>query len=229
VCIVLSLRRGNELWIAANRDERLDRTWQPPALLSVDPPVFGGRDLVGGGSWLAVNLSAGFVAAVTNAALGAAPGQRSRGALVVDLATAPGVEVAATRLASEDVGRYGPFNILLADSRQVLIATNYPEPRSEHPMGAVVALGNAPLTDPGDRVEAAARRVEELAAGQPRVLRRQLAALLADHDGPDPLCRHGDRYGTVCSSILMLEAGRLAGFGFCPGKPCVTEFSDLSA
>jgi hypothetical protein len=52
--------------------------------------------------------------------------------------------------------------------------------------------------------------------------------LLADHDGADPFCRHGDGYGTVCSTILVLRGTTLASYRFAPGPPCKTTFSEIS-
>ena len=56
---------------------------------------------------------------------------------------------------------------------------------------------------------------------------RSLQELLADHEGADPLCRHGDGYGTVCSTILTLRAGTVGRYLFAPGAPCTTPFSPV--
>ena len=110
MCILLALSRdsgGGELWIAANRDEHLDRPWQPPRVLVEAPLVFGGRDLAGGGTWLAANLDAGFVVGVTNARLGAEPRERSRGRLVLDIASERSLPDALALLAEIEWPRYG--------------------------------------------------------------------------------------------------------------------------
>ncbi|MBD0276211.1 MAG: NRDE family protein, partial [Acetobacteraceae bacterium] len=86
MCTVVILRRPGEFWpvvLGANRDERLDRAWDPPAAWWPDRPgVVGGRDRDAGGTWMAAN-GAGVVAAVLNrpGSLGRAPGKRSRGEL----------------------------------------------------------------------------------------------------------------------------------------------------
>jgi uncharacterized protein with NRDE domain len=230
VCILLAIRRdagGGELWVAANRDERLDRPWQPPGLLNPDPPVFGGRDLVGGGSWLAVNLREGFVVGVTNARLGAPPAERSRGRLVVDVVTEGTLADAVALLSELELSRYGPFNLLLADTRDCWLATNAPGARIERADADVVAIGNDPLGAPGERVVAAAERAAAVAGSPDADLERSLRTLLADHEGADPLCRHGDRYGTVCSTVLALEPGRIVRYAFAPGPPCTTPFAAL--
>ncbi|HVN31882.1 MAG TPA: NRDE family protein [Thermoanaerobaculaceae bacterium] len=230
MCILLAIRRPageGELWVAANRDERLDRPWQPPQLLVPDPPVFGGRDLVGGGSWLAVNLRAGFVVGVTNARLGIPPAERSRGRLVVDLAAEQSLADAGALLSELDLSRYGPFDLMLADARECWLATNSPEASIEARRESVVAVGNDPLAEPGERVMDAARRGRLLAGLPEGELASSLATLLADHEGADPLCRHGDGYGTVCSTILVLRGTTLADYRFAPGPPCTTPFATL--
>jgi len=86
MCTVVILRRPGESWpvvIGANRDEKLDRPWDPPAAWWPDRPgVVGGRDREAGGTWMAAN-DAGVVATVLNrpGSLGPAPGKRSRGEL----------------------------------------------------------------------------------------------------------------------------------------------------
>ncbi|HLE61479.1 MAG TPA: NRDE family protein, partial [Thermoanaerobaculaceae bacterium] len=166
MCILLAIRRpgnGGELWVAANRDERLDRPWRSPHMLVPEPPVFGGRDLVGGGSWLTTNLHAGFVVGVTNARPGAPPAQRSRGRLVVDLAAERTLADAVALLSELEFSRYGEFNLLLADARDSWLATNAPTARIDAGEENVVAIGNEPLTGPGERVVAAAERARFLA------------------------------------------------------------------
>jgi hypothetical protein len=51
-----------------------------------------------------------------------------------------------------------------------------------------------------------------------------LRAFLASHEGERPVCKHGDRFGTVSSTIYA--AGRLLHAG---GPPCRAPFADLSA
>jgi uncharacterized protein with NRDE domain len=216
------------LCIAANRDESLDRPWQSPRLLAPDPPVFGGRDLVGGGSWLAVNLEAGFVVAVTNARLGAAPRERSRGTLVLDLASERSLPHAVALASELELARYGEFNLLLADAWARWLATNEPAPLIERVEGPVIAVGNSRLSEPGERVLAAADRAGKLADLTGEVLLEFLRNLLADHGGTDPLCRHGVRYGTVCSSLIVLRGRQVLDYRFAPGPPCTTPYAPVA-
>src|SRR5579859_5683856 len=75
--------------LAANRDELIDRPAEPPQLLVNNPPIVGGRDLLGGGTWLAV-AEGERVCAVTNRRTGIKgevirdPSRRSRGEIPVE-------------------------------------------------------------------------------------------------------------------------------------------------
>jgi uncharacterized protein with NRDE domain len=227
MCLLVALRRDGALWLGANRDERLDRPWDPPALLVPAPPVLGGRDVQGGGSWLATNLAAPFVAAVTNARLGAPAGERSRGQLVLDAAMQESLPEAVALLEELDLARYGPFNLLLADAADAFLATNWPQARVESVAGTLLAIGNDSLDDPGPRTRVAALRSRELARLGDAALESALVELLSDHAGEDPFCRHGERYGTVCSTLLRLDAAGVALYRFAAGPPCTTAFADV--
>ncbi len=228
MCLLLALRRPDELVVAANRDERLARPWQPPALLVADPPVFGGTDLAAGGSWLALNLEAGFVVAVTNARLGAPPGERSRGHLVVDAAMERSLPDAVALLAELDLRRYGPFNLLVADVQDLWLATNEPGPSLRRVEAPFAVLGNDALDAPGQRVLAAQVHADRLLGLRADVLRDALVEVLADHGGDDPFCRHGEWYGTVCSTLVRLTPIGVSAYEFAPGPPCVTPFASVA-
>ncbi len=225
MCVLLALRRDGRLWIGANRDERLDRPWLPPRELVADPPVWGGLDLEGGGTWLAVNLQGGFAVGVTNARLGARPGERSRGRLVLDVAAERSLPEAVALLGELDLTLYGAFNLLLASPLAVWVASNAPAVQVCHEEGAVTVLGNDPLATGSPRVREAARRLRSLAGGA--VSCDAMAALLADHDGDDPLCRHGERFGTVSSTVLCMAPGGAVEYRFAPGRPCSTAFTPV--
>jgi hypothetical protein len=68
VCTILLAWRahpGVPIVLAANRDELIARPSQSPGVLQTHPLVLGGRDLVAGGTWLAVGID-GTLCAVTN-------------------------------------------------------------------------------------------------------------------------------------------------------------------
>src|ERR1700729_3675309 len=86
MCTVVVLLSPESEWpvmFVANRDENVDRPWDPPAAWwPAQPGVIAGRDRTAGGTWMGVN-EAGVSAAVLNrpGSLGPAVGKRSRGEL----------------------------------------------------------------------------------------------------------------------------------------------------
>ena len=122
MCTLILLRRPGHEWpllLAANRDEMIGRPWRPPARHWPDrPEVMAGLDELAGGSWLGLN-DHGVVAGILNrfGTLGPAPGQRSRGELVLEALDRADARDAATALAALDPRAYRPFNLIIADDR----------------------------------------------------------------------------------------------------------------
>jgi hypothetical protein len=120
MCTVVVSIGSSPAWpllFAANRDERLDRASRPPACHWPDAPdVFGGLDVLAGGTWLAINRQ-GVVAAVLNRSgtLGPAPGKRSRGELPLIALRHRTARSAANALAALDGGAWRSFNMIVGD------------------------------------------------------------------------------------------------------------------
>lgn len=229
MCLLLAVRdsSSSRLWVGANRDERLTRPWRHPALVSMDPPVLAGLDLEGGGSWLAVNLAGGFVVGVTNARLGAPPGERSRGQLVLDAAVQQSLPAAVALLTELDTSRYGPFNLLLVAEQEAFVATNFPTPQVRRVEEAVMVLGNEALGREEERTQAARQALAPRLAAAADDLTPVLMELLASHQGLDPFCRHVGPFGTVSSTVCVLAGGRLVKYLFAPGPPCRTPYGSV--
>ena len=122
MCTLVILRRPGHRWpvlIGANRDEMIDRPWEPPGRHWADrPEVVAGLDRLAGGSWLGVN-DWGVAAAILNrhGTLGPAPGQRSRGELVLEALDHADAVAAAEALSHLDPAAYRTFNLIVADER----------------------------------------------------------------------------------------------------------------
>src|SRR5580704_17521452 len=122
MCTFVILRRPGQDWpvlIAANRDEMIDRPWQPPGRHWPDRPEWvAGLDELAAGSWLGIN-DFGVVAGILNryGSLGPAPGQRSRGELVLEALDHADARDAAEALGHIDPSAYRPFNMIVADNR----------------------------------------------------------------------------------------------------------------
>ena len=122
MCTVVILRRPDHAWpviIGANRDEMVNRPWQPPARHWPDrPEVTAGMDLTAGGTWMGLN-DHDVVACILNrqGSLGPAPGKRSRGELVLEALDHADAVDAAEALGAIDPAAYRSFNLIIADNR----------------------------------------------------------------------------------------------------------------
>lgn len=174
MCLILvgiDPRPGNRVLLLANRDEFHARASAPAGPWVEDSAVVGGRDLVAGGSWLAVRGDGRF-AAVTNVRNGPPkPAPRSRGDLVRDYVL--GNETTAQFLArlQPQIALFAPFNLLLGDGAGVVAFDGTTQ--QARPLGAGLhTLSNGPLTAPWPKMQ----RLEQLTADA-----------LADGAGPDAL------------------------------------------
>lgn len=236
--------------IAANRDEYLNRPSTAPVVLQHTPWIFGGKDLVAGGTWLGVNAH-GLVAGMLNrhTPQPADPRRRSRGLLSLDALQAPSARQATTSVQHQPADRYNPFNLLLVDSQAAYVV--YPigqTIRVQQLEPGVHLLTNMNLNDPECPKIAHSfqyfQTVAEKMTTAPQSpfslteLFRLLHERLADHATPldpraeDPrngLCIHLDGYGT-CSSTLLAYSSRQRRFiyHFAPGAPCQTDYSEVS-
>jgi len=225
MCLLLLALRvvPNRPWLLlANRDEFHVRASAPATFWPDRPDVFGGRDLVAGGSWLALNRNGRF-AAVTNVRTGrAAAAPRSRGALVADFVrgTMAPVDYAASTAATR--GEYGPFNLVIGNAAQAVFVSSIDgAPRLLEP--GVHAFSNGSREDEWPKM----RRLRE---GFSTLLRDSAPAdsalldLLADTRQPDdvelpntgvgaalermlaPIFVVGETYGTLASTLAYAGA-----------------------
>jgi uncharacterized protein with NRDE domain len=231
VCLLITISGlvpGMPLIVAANRDERRDRpTTAMTRLAGGDgaPTILGGRDEVGGGTWLATN-QAGVVAGLTNRPLPDGPdkAKRSRGELPLALArhatAAAAVEAFGTTI---DPTAYNPAWLLVADRHDVffLDVTGTERVVVERRPPGVEVLENRNLHEPSPKVDRVRELLDPFLGCSPDVLVRSLRTLLADHQLPDggppadatnprlagavrAICVHADEddYGTRSSAVI---------------------------
>src|ERR1700757_3267348 len=158
MCTLVIHRRPGSRWpvlIGANRDEMIDRPSKPPARHWPDrPELVAGLDRLAGGSWLGVN-DWGVTAAVLNrhGSLGPAPGQRSRGELVLEALDHADAVAAGEALTYLDPTAYRTFNLIVADERDAFWLRHAGRSRVElHPLKygvSMIAAGD--LDDLGTR------------------------------------------------------------------------------
>src|SRR5665213_2602959 len=121
----------------------IDRKWQPPARHWPDrPEIVAGMDELAGGSWLGLN-DFGVVAGILNrfGSLGPAPGQRSRGELVLEALDHADALTAGEALAEIEPKAYRTFNLIIADNRDAVWLRHADPSGTLPPTAAPIAAG----------------------------------------------------------------------------------------
>jgi uncharacterized protein with NRDE domain len=247
MCTLVILRRPGHAWpllFAANRDEMLDRPWQPPARHWSDrPDVVAGRDELAGGTWLGVN-DHGVGAAVLNrlGSLGPTTDKRSRGELVLEALDHADASAAADALADLDGAAYRSFNLVVADNCDAFwLRSTGTESLDVTPLPTGLSMiTSGELNDTGSpRISNFFRQFRDasppdIEADDWSAWEALLASRLYDAaDGPnEAMCIVTDHgYGTVSSSLIALPSPAYTELGyvwrFAPGRPSDTVFSPI--
>jgi hypothetical protein len=238
VCTVVLLIRPSHAWpliLAANRDEMLDRPWDPPAAHWPDQPgVVAGRDRSAGGTWMGANRH-GVTAAVLNrpGSLGPAAGKRSRGELPLLALRHASASEAAAAIATLSAGSWRSFNLVLADRNGAIFLRGLGHGHPDaHPL--VPGLHMITAHDPDDpdspRVARHLARFRAVAPPEPGNW-RAWQEILADRTGPageqiNVVPRGG--FGTVCSSLLVLPRAGPPVWLFASGPPHNAPFQPVT-
>ncbi len=220
------------LVVAANRDEYHERPaaalakWPPPAAL------IAGRDLRAQGAWLAVDRERRF-GVVTNfrELQPPRPGAPSRGELIPRYLNAPALAVSAQRFFAALEGeahRYSGFNLLLSDRDSLWYGSNRASPFARALTPGIYGLSNELLDTPWPKLQRVRRGFEAWLtrpqSGSPAALFELLKdRTQAAEDGALPRSGSGlppewdrilsapfvlhPKYGTRCSSVVLLEPG----------------------
>jgi hypothetical protein len=252
LCTLVLLRRPDDDWpviLGANRDEMIARPWQEPARHWPDrPEVVAGRDALAGGSWLGIN-DFGVAAGVLNRhnSLGPAPGQRSRGELVLEALDHADARAAAEALAAIDPRAYRTFNLVIADNREAFWL-RHADPSGTLPVTmapiraglSMIAAGD--IDDDDETPRLGHYRPLFATAAAPNPATGDWAAwerlLLDDRDGADGDAERGMRFlnargfGTVSSALIALPAVRHSQerprFRFCAHHPQPAPWHDIA-
>lgn len=231
MCILIVVRVDpGEVVVAGNRDERHDRKASPPGLwVGAHRRLLSPRDRIAGGTWLAVDAR-GRVAGITNlAGVPPVPDAPSRGHLPHLVLDQPDLDagIAAVTARVREHAHAG-FQLVVCDGDRtvvlqhargglrvlewpepVLVVTNEHEPGALRPRGLSAALAAASRSDA--RLDALAEVLRDRGGG-----------------GHHAICKHGDGYGTVSSSLIALprdQPTRLR-WRYAPGPPDVTPYRD---
>ncbi len=238
MCTVVILARPNHaypLHLAANRDEMLARAWDPPAAYWPEQPdVIAGRDRSGGGTWMGVNR-AGVIAAVLNrpGSLGPAPGKRSRGELPLLALRHGSANAAAQAIARLDAGAWRSFNMVMADDRGAIFVRGLGrgQPEAETlPPGLHMVTSHDPNDLDSPRVRRHLPRLRAAAAPDTDGW-AAWRAIISDRSGVageqlNVVPRGG--FGTVCSSLVTLQAGAMPDWLFAAGPPDEVPFQPVA-
>jgi hypothetical protein len=234
VCTVVVLVRPDFLLLAANRDERLDRAWDPPDAWWPDRPgTVAGRDRTAGGTWMGMNR-AGVVATVLNrpGTLGPVAGKRSRGELPLMALDHPTAAAAAAAITSLDAAAWRGFNMVLADRNGAVFirGVGHGRPRAESlPPGVSMVTAHDPNDLDSPRTARHLPRFEAAEPAGPDDWEAWLP-ILSDRRGSsaeqinvEP--RGG--FGTVSSSFASLPVGGRPIWRFASGPPDQAGFQPV--
>lgn len=235
MCTVILLRRSGAEWpllLAANRDERLDRPWQPPG--EYWPGIIGGRDTLAGGTWMAMNRH-GVVAAVLNrvGSLGPDPAKRSRGELPLLALGEACAASAAARMGALDATLWRPFNMVLADAGTAWFVAGLGSGRPEVtalPEGVSMVTAHPPNDITSPRTARHLPRFRAAAPPEPPGW-EGWRSLIADSTGATGEALNVPPiggFGTLCSSLVGLARDGGRQWLFAPGPPDRMDFAPVA-
>ena len=230
ITLALDAHPQYKLVLAANRDEYHNRPTAPAAFWADAPDVFGGRDLVQGGGWLALSQR-GRLAAVTNVRRMVLPDPAapSRGQLVADFVRGEITAHAFAENLRTQAARYAGFNLLLWDGHEVLYLSNQPQFIAQALSPGVHAVSNAALDTPWPKLTRLKRGLGDWMQGAQSSTAHLLNLLADDHEATDselpdtgvglemerflsPPFIRGLHYGTRASTVIALRTDGAAEF-----------------
>jgi uncharacterized protein with NRDE domain len=252
MCLLAVLSNVHPEWplvIAANRDELPRPALVATVLAEAGPRILGGRDLVAGGTWLAVNQH-GVVAALTNLASRERTRdatRRSRGELPLMLARGPrAVDGVVPFAATVRPADYNPCWLLVADREALfyLDLTAGGSPAMRELQTGVHVLENQPLDTPSIKAAWTRAALGDIRALGEAALIAHLGAVLRSHevpalDGASPAelarpretlaaCVHAGIYATRSSTIVLVPHRGLPRMLVSDGSPCQAPYQDIS-
>ena len=223
------------LIMAANREEHYNRpslppTWRPEG-------IFAGSDQRQGGTWQGINDRGLLVALTNRVSTLQDANRRSRGLLCQDVLQQATARTSVDWLLHHfPCEPYNPCNLLCADAEEAF-AVHYDGHQAsvQNLSPGLHLLADTDVNDPmHPRIQHALTLLQDLPNDWP-TLRDMLESVMADHHeeliAPARICIHGERAGTLSSSVIALRDRSLseARFHFADGSPCSTPYTDLSA
>lgn len=210
------------LVLLANRDEAYARPTSPAAFWTEEPRVFGGRDVLHGGTWLGVTTGGRFAAVTNVRAAGSRREGRSRGIAVAGLLTADAPLDSSLDALADASSTFPAFNILAGDASGVRYLAD--DARPVPVASGVHGLSNARLDSSWPKVERSKKQLA-LELEKDELDREALFAMASDRSRADdnhlpttgvdraieralsPAFIVAPGYGTRSISLVVFEAG----------------------
>lgn len=217
-------RPDGRLVIGANRDESPARATASPS--GIEPGIVAGRDLEKGGTWLGFTDRGLFVAVTNRFTPAPSPDSYSRGLLTLEALRCDGVDAAAalvrSRVASHPMAG---FNLVVLVGN-VGLSLHFDGKLRETAIGPGrhVMSSNFDINDPKLPEKREFDRFVAEHPGTPAA--DDLRTFLSSHTGTRPVCKHGEVFGTVSSTILESEGGQWSMW-YAAGRPCTTPWAKI--
>jgi uncharacterized protein with NRDE domain len=181
MCLILFAYRQHRdypLILIANRDEYYARPTRDAHWWD-EAPVFAGRDLEAGGTWLGISRGGRF-AAVTNVREpgGMKPGKKSRGALTQNFLSGDATPKAYLQELTPHDRDYAGFNLLLGDDQGFWFHSNRDHGVRRIDPG-IYGISNGTFDEPWPKLSSGRRELVALLEGE--VIAAELMEILTDH------------------------------------------------
>ena len=217
------------LVLAANRDEYYQRPTAAAAFWEDAPQLFAGRDLVHGGTWLGIT-STGRISALTNyrEPVDLVRHGPSRGRLVSGFLQGEGEAGGYVARVRNSPAPFGGYNLLMGEKDDLCCYSSKTDELVPITPG-IHGLSNHLLDTPWPKVVRGRDALAHLLAAG-RLSHQDLFAILADRTRPpdeqlpdtgvglemerllSPIFIESERYGTRCSSVLVVDSDWQASF-----------------
>jgi uncharacterized protein with NRDE domain len=232
LAIFFRVVEDSPLIAGANREELYARGGEPPRILDGPVRAVAGLDPTAGGTWFGVNEH-GVLVAITNRPKTQPPAQpRSRGLLVRDLLSSPSAKIAAEAATSHlSQNLYAGCNLVCADGRAAYVLHSGDWLRVRPLPPGIHVLTAHDVNDGSDR--RIGHALWWLSQRDYRNAADCVAALKAlcaqPGNGDPPMCLHGEKGGTISSSIVALRSPLSRSiYLHAQGPPDRTPYSDFS-
>ena len=220
--------------VAANRDERFDRTSATPSIQSGKPRVLCGTDEDSGGTWLGVNQNGLFVGYTSRRKITPTFISRSRGLLCLDMLRTGSAREAVDHCMDEVMqGKYNGANFICADSEGGWVVHAGDDVNAVEMKEGLNILANHDLNDPRDERVAMAKRLLTLQTLDSPVkflaIASKVFAKAPSAPGRPSIVLRAKDHGTVSSTLISLgQKPRDAIYQYASGAPDKNKYEDFS-